>query len=440
MKKIYLFGILIFMLSGVNSQVNYTFSATTGTFVAVAGGTASTLTAVNAGFPPTDEGFQNGIPIGFTFRYNGTNYTTINLHTNGFASFAPFATIADPSMEDYYFDDLENGPYVIPDIRPVLAPLWDDLDLVSAANIKYTTTGTAPNRVFTIEWLNARWDYTATASVISFQLRLFETTNVVEFIYRSEAGAKAQDVSTDGASIGITSTAYGNGSYIALTNTSATPGTSSTDSVANLKIKPATGQIYRFTPNVSLPISLIGFKAEKMSGLNRINWTTASEQNNKGFELQRSADGKNFATLNFVESKSSTGNSTSTLNYVFDDVRPLRGSSFYRLKQIDKDNKSIYSQIVMLKGTVAPRLEVRNIFPNPAVSVLNLIVSLPDNDKLNLIVADLNGRVVMVKTVDATIGDNSINLNVSRLAAGNYTIKAQCTNGCEPVSARFVKN
>jgi hypothetical protein len=98
MKKIYALGLLIFSLAKVNSQVNYTFSATPGTFVPVTGGIASTLTAADApNFSITDEGFQNGIPIGFTFRYNGTNYTTINLNTNGFASFAPFVVLTDPA-------------------------------------------------------------------------------------------------------------------------------------------------------------------------------------------------------------------------------------------------------------------------------------------------------------------------------------------------------
>lgn len=161
--------------------------------------------------------------------------------SNGWLSFNTGATTSGIT------NDLANSPTTI---RPLLAPLWDDLDGSGGPGVaSYIVTGTAPNRIFTFEWRDWEWDYSAAASVISFQAKLYETTNVIDFVYRSESGAV---VSAD-ASIGIAGATTGAGNFLSLNNTSTSPIASSTLETNTLNTKPATGQVYRFTPPVPPP-------------------------------------------------------------------------------------------------------------------------------------------------------------------------------------------
>ena len=75
-------------------------------------------------------------------------------------------------------------------LRPLLAPFWDNLNM-STGGVYYQTTGTAPSRVFTLEWNNARWPSTVTSGTISFQVKLYEGTGRIEYLYRPEAGTPA---------------------------------------------------------------------------------------------------------------------------------------------------------------------------------------------------------------------------------------------------------
>jgi hypothetical protein len=442
MLKFYIATFVTFVLFGftrVFSQVNYSFTAAAGTYTAISGGTSATLTESDPGnFTSTDEGYQNNISIGFAFNYNGTVYNSIHINTNGFASFTPFVAITDTDEEAYYVDDLSGGPYVNSDIRPILAPFWDDLDFSAATNIKFITSGSSPSRVFTVEWGNALWDYSATSPVISFQIKLYEGTNVVEFVYRRQTGARAQE-STDGASIGITSAGYDEGSYLSLSNSGSSPTASSTINTDNITVKPATGQIYRFTPTSAFPVTLANFRGEKFANKNQLSWITLTEQNNKGFELQRSADGRSFSSIAFIPTAAVGGNSTSSLQYSFGDVRPLKANNYYRLKQVDKDLKISYSAIVLLKGSKASSLQLTSVYPNPTSSSVKLIISAPASERINILITDLAGKVVMKQATSIFAGDNNLSLNVETLPSGSYMIKVVCNAGCESATSKFVK-
>jgi hypothetical protein len=208
---------------------SYTFSATSGTFTPLSGATAAPLINGDA-----DDGAYGGVPIGFSFRYNDTAYTQISPQTNGWATFIV------PTTSFNRFNNLATGT-----VRPIIAPLWDDLDM-SVGSVSYQTTGTAPNRVFTLQWLNARWDYQGLSPAISFQVKFYETTNRVQFVYRQEAGAISN--TEGGASIGITGTLTGSGNFLSLNNSGTSPTASSTTETPSIATKPANGQTYNFTP------------------------------------------------------------------------------------------------------------------------------------------------------------------------------------------------
>ena len=291
-----------------HSQVsNYAFTTATGTFTPITGGTAVATTTSAANFLG-DGRTSVSIPIGFAFSFDNVDYTSVIAGSDGFISFNPSAT-----------NTLTNNlSTTTATRRPLLAPLWDDLDGGSgtgAAN--YITTGTAGSRVFTIEWINWQWNYNASGATISFQVKLYEGTNVIEFIYREEAGS----VNSASASIGIAGATTG--SYLSLNDASSSPTASSTVNTTNISSKPATGQIYRFTPPAIPPIDL---KFEAISGLP----TGACPVGNitiSGTIQNLGTNTIDFATNNAVLTVDITGPSAQTLNVTLNNGTLAPGAS-----------------------------------------------------------------------------------------------------------------
>jgi hypothetical protein len=208
---------------------NYTFAPSTGTYTQLPA-TATVVAAVQA-----DDAISAALPIGFTFVFDGTPYTSFYASSNGFLSFNSSASSTNAN-------NLTTGAA---SIRPLIAPLWDDLGGGNAASVaSYQLTGTAPNRVLTFEWRNWLWRYTGTAPAISFQAKLYEGTNRIEFIYRPEAATP----STPTASIGLAGVGTGNGSFLSLSDSTPAPTASSTVENAAIATAPAAGQVYAFTP------------------------------------------------------------------------------------------------------------------------------------------------------------------------------------------------
>lgn len=189
---------------------------------------------------------------------------------------------------------------------------------------------------------------------------------------------------------------------------------------------------------ITLPVSITSFKGERNGIRNVLSWTTLTEQNNKGFELQRSANGRDFVTLAFIVSKAPGGNSASTLNYMFDDIKPFSANCYYRLKQVDKDGRSKISDVVLLKGTQTNAFALSNVYPNPAKSTVNIILNLPAANKADIIITDIAGKPIMRQPAQLAAGNNNLSLDVNKLPSGSYVIKVMCANG-ETAISKFVK-
>lgn len=118
-----------------------------------------------------------------------------------------------------------------------------------------------------------------------------------------------------------------------------------------------------------LPITLVAFKGKRIErGGERTNevkleWSTAQEIHNKGFELQMSKNGLTYQNITFVEGK---GNSTTTQSYSYITLQP--NDAYYRLKQIDTDGTYTYSPTVFVEG-----METLHIYPNPNQGTFNVL-------------------------------------------------------------------
>ena len=93
---------------------------------------------------------------------------------------------------------------------------------------------------------------------------------------------------------------------------------------------------------------MLYFSGKTVNKTNVLTWATATEQNNSGFEVERSTDGTSFIKIGLVHG---AGNSTSQKEYSFTDSRVIANrTTYYRLKQIDLDNQFEYSNIISLRS------------------------------------------------------------------------------------------
>jgi trimeric autotransporter adhesin len=148
---------------------------------------------------------------------------------------------------------------------------------------------------------------------------------------------------------------------------------------------------------------------------NVVAWETASEINNKGFDVQRQNANGTWATLGFVKGE----NKPST--YTFEDKGPL-SISYYRLRQMDFDGKESLSKVVSVRQNKKGQIQIA---PNPTSDKVNIILS--NNDRLEsttITVYDLIGRQVLTQKTTA----NAVELDMSNLAKGTYLVKIDANN------------
>jgi hypothetical protein len=164
----------------------------------------------------------------------------------------------------------------------------------------------------------------------------------------------------------------------------------------------------------ALPVNLVSFSGAKKDGFNLLQWSTASEQNSKNFEIQRSEDGNYFNAIGTVNA---AGNSDRVLNYQYDD-RSLAASPvyYYRLKMVDLDGSAKYSSIISIKNSAS---RLATVYPNPAIDQITINVG--DKSLLNTdaVLTDLNGKVLQRILITQT----STPVNVSSYTRGMYLLK-----------------
>lgn len=183
-------------------------------------------------------------------------------------------------------------------------------------------------------------------------------------------------------------------------------------------------------PAAALPVELIDFTAKANRNAIDLNWETAQEINNQGFEVQRSNDGgKTYETIGWQDGK---GNNETNVRYDFVDKNVVANQLyFYRLRQLDYDGTVSFSNIANAK--ITGKTTAFTIAPNPVQDELTLTLGadLPENTTVEIL--DIQGRILLQKVVE----HSSTQLSVNELAAGVYFVKVQ--NGQEIEVKRLVK-
>jgi uncharacterized protein (DUF1501 family) len=185
-----------------------------------------------------------------------------------------------------------------------------------------------------------------------------------------------------------------------------------------------------------LPVSLLGFEAHgQADGSVLCEWYTEREQNNKGFILERAKDGENFEELAEI---AGAGNSNGIESYEWIDPQPLRGISWYRLKQIDMDGTvNIQPKVAVHMLETHDKLS-HKAFPNPAQDHFQLELHSASDTSAVLQLANLTGQVVLEKRFDLSAGISRQRIEVNDLRSGVYLAQVNTAVG-ERLSFRLVK-
>ena len=292
----------------------------------------------------------------------------------------------------------------------------------------------APNRVFTVEWANARWGFGATSACISFQIKLYESSNWIEFAYKQETGTP----SSPAASIGLTAINTGNNNFLSLNNESNNPTPNLTIEVTTIAGKPATNQIYQFKPG-TLPVNISMFNVTKSNGYNTLQWQTISETNNYGFELQRSIDGLNFSKIVFVNSKANLGTSNTFTNYTANDSKTFDGINYYRLKQIDNDGRFNFSNIISTKNSLANSWASIALYPNPVKEKLTILINTTIQENIFISIFNMYGQQIFAINKLVAAASTPINIEIKNLPQGFYTLKINGQKNETPITKTFIK-
>ncbi len=311
-KNIYFFlsCLLILMCQNLTAQVSsmYSFTAnnagaftTNGTNI-INMSVSYTMLIGNS----TDEGTSTVITIGFDFLFMGQFYSNFSVSPNGIMRLEPTGSALGVSTSG---DNNANFPFA--SSQAILAPFYDDLKTVNWGNVSTKVVGTAPNRCLVVEWLGIGINKNSSSTDGRFQIRIYETTGVIEYVYGNMAiGTSSGTVTaTIGFSAGTATDQYL--SVTVLNNYPTLSAVSSNSFNNNLVNSSTTGNItalnydtegarliYRFTPPVlanflgGLNISYIGMTSMRLS------WS--SVPGSLGYVIYRSTDGVNFTRVAMI--------------------------------------------------------------------------------------------------------------------------------------------
>jgi serine protease len=169
----------------------------------------------------------------------------------------------------------------------------------------------------------------------------------------------------------------------------------------------------------ALPVNLLSFAGRRNTNGHALSWITASEQNSDHFILERGFNDQSFTAITRVQA---AGNSNINRFYSYLDAKPIPGKNFYRLKMMDRDGTSRYSNIVLLENE--EKGAIISLQPNPTQpgrDALLQINSLETGDLL-VSISNLMGQVVKSFRLTNPTGNVQATIPASGMAQGNYII------------------
>lgn len=180
-----------------------------------------------------------------------------------------------------------------------------------------------------------------------------------------------------------------------------------------------------------LPVAFNSFTAVRNHSNVLLTWVTVSEQNNKGFAVERNSNGT-WEQVAFVVSRANGGNSDMQLDYLYNDVNNVKGITQYRIRQEDLDRKSTYSNIIAVRGETQPDKVI--VYPNPSGGRVTVVFEAV-NAARDISLSDMMGRTIKQwRNVTAN------NISIDKLSSGIFILRVTNIETREQVVEKIVVN
>ncbi|MDI3318884.1 hypothetical protein [Pinibacter soli] len=194
------------------------------------------------------------------------------------------------------------------------------------------------------------------------------------------------------------------------------------------------------SPADSASLQLTDFLALYRKNSVILNWTAPKEEADDHFVIERSTDGVHFQQTGDVPS---SGASDMNVLYAYSDnvraINTLKNDIYYRVKQVNKDGKSVYSKLLLVRVFGTKALKVMSITPNPVLNNIRVSVELNDDAMVAMKVNKTDGSEVIRKSVKGTTGQNSFEIEGTKdLPKGNYFLEV-IVNSYERMTLQLIK-
>ncbi|OQY79314.1 MAG: hypothetical protein B6D45_01000 [Ignavibacteriales bacterium UTCHB3] len=397
-------------------------------------------------FGAKDEGYAT-VNLDFNFKFYGQQSNTVYVVSNGFVT-----TIA-PTANTYSNAAIPNSSAP----NSLIAPMWDDLDGTSGGQAFYQNF---PDKTI-IQYKNWK-TYAGASSSLNFQVVLYRSGKI-RYYYQNMSGtlnSATVGIENQTGAVGL-GVAYnstfiqnnlavelkaepdwlfptnlsgllynGNSAAINLVmNSQGLPlGTYSMDLVvtSNDLLKPVDTVKVVMVNSTEIPVELVSLSAEAKGNVVQINWATATETNNYGFEIERKTATSQWEKIGFVKGAGTTSERT---NYQFTDKSAAMGKYLYRLKQVDHDGTTTFSQEIEVDMALPTDYVLEQNFPNPFNPNTIIRFAIPFTGNVTLKVYNALGETVKT-LIDETkeAGYYEVPFNAADLPSGLYLYELKSGN------------
>lgn len=188
---------------------------------------------------------------------------------------------------------------------------------------------------------------------------------------------------------------------------------------------------------IPVPVELTLFSGSYVNGAVHLEWTTATETNNFGFEVQKRYDNTSYEKIGFV---SGNGTTTNGMQYSFEDNGLLTGRIYYRLKQLDFNGDFEYSNEIMVEVLNLTDYQLFQNYPNPFNPSTSIKYSVPARSKIKISLYDIIGNEVstLFEGIQES-GVHDINLTADNLPSGVYFVSMIAENFSKAIKITLMK-
>jgi len=190
------------------------------------------------------------------------------------------------------------------------------------------------------------------------------------------------------------------------------------------------GTIMEYTyTGITLPSHFIKFDGKLVSnGVAQLTWEAEIDLQHDHFEIERSAGGNNFITI---------GSNTAPPPYKFIDASVNAGNNYYRIKQVDKNGKELFSKTI--KIVYDPSKAFISFYPNPVSDFLNVRISTTKKEQLKMVVTDIQGKIIFKKTGIYEAGTSDVKIDLQKIPAQVYILRILNTSNEVLITQRVLK-